>query len=42
MIKYRSLKESDVDAFVEDVLVNGKPWTFGPMASPGLLDLRSQ
>ncbi|XP_059284701.1 altered inheritance of mitochondria protein 32-like [Lycium ferocissimum] len=30
MIKYRNLKESDVDAFVEDVLVNGKPWTSGP------------
>nr|XP_016450595.1 PREDICTED: uncharacterized protein LOC107775384 [Nicotiana tabacum] len=29
MIKYRNLKESDVDAFVEDVLVNGKPWTYG-------------
>lgn len=25
----RSLKESDVDGFVEDVLVNGKPWTSG-------------
>ncbi|KAL3344689.1 hypothetical protein AABB24_023903 [Solanum stoloniferum] len=30
MIKYRNLKESDVDAFVEDVLVSGKPWTSGP------------
>ncbi|KAK4347745.1 hypothetical protein RND71_034084 [Anisodus tanguticus] len=30
MIKYRNLMESDVDAFVEDVLVNGKPWTSGP------------
>ncbi|CAN4081738.1 unnamed protein product [Withania somnifera] len=30
MIKYRNLKESDVDAFIEDVLVNDKPWTSGP------------
>ncbi|XP_047313820.1 altered inheritance of mitochondria protein 32 [Impatiens glandulifera] len=29
MIKYRGLEESNVDSFVEDVLVNGKPWTFG-------------
>ncbi|KAK2975254.1 hypothetical protein RJ640_028006 [Escallonia rubra] len=29
MIKYRGLKESDVDSFVEDVLVNGKPWASG-------------
>jgi hypothetical protein len=29
MIKYRSLKDSEVDGFVEDVLVNGKPWTSG-------------
>ncbi|XP_052196743.1 altered inheritance of mitochondria protein 32-like [Diospyros lotus] len=29
MIKYRGLKDSDVDSFVEDVLVNGKPWTSG-------------
>ncbi|KAH9609902.1 hypothetical protein KSS87_009703 [Heliosperma pusillum] len=29
MIKYKGLKESDVDAFVEDVLVNGKPWASG-------------
>ncbi|KAM2367196.1 hypothetical protein ACFXTH_044912 [Malus domestica] len=26
MIKYRGLKESDVDSFVDDVLVNHKPW----------------
>ncbi|KAL3636643.1 hypothetical protein CASFOL_018942 [Castilleja foliolosa] len=26
MTIYRGLKESDVDSFVEDVLVNGKPW----------------
>ncbi|CAH9068944.1 unnamed protein product [Cuscuta europaea] len=29
MIKYRGLKESEVDGFVEDVLVNGKPWASG-------------
>ncbi|XP_052189257.1 altered inheritance of mitochondria protein 32 [Diospyros lotus] len=29
MIKYRGLKDSDVDGFVEDVLVNGKPWASG-------------
>ncbi|GAB4847882.1 hypothetical protein Ancab_026941 [Ancistrocladus abbreviatus] len=29
MIKYRGLKDSDVDAFVDDVLVNGKPWASG-------------
>ncbi|KAL6994400.1 hypothetical protein U1Q18_012505 [Sarracenia purpurea var. burkii] len=29
MIKYRSLKDSDVDIFVDDVLVNGKPWASG-------------
>ncbi|KAM1665610.1 hypothetical protein ACFX1X_045340 [Malus domestica] len=29
MIKYRGLKESDVDSFVDDVLVNRKPWAFG-------------
>ncbi|XP_028963524.1 TMV resistance protein N-like [Malus domestica] len=29
MIKYRGLKESDVDIFVEDVLVNHKPWASG-------------
>ncbi|XWS44122.1 hypothetical protein CRYUN_Cryun15aG0017600 [Craigia yunnanensis] len=29
MIKYRGLTDSDVDGFVEDVLVNGKPWAFG-------------
>lgn len=29
MMKYRGLKESDVDGFVEDVLVNEKPWASG-------------
>ncbi|KAM1428548.1 hypothetical protein ACFX2I_044858 [Malus domestica] len=29
MIKYRSLKESNVDSFVDDVLVNHKPWASG-------------
>lgn len=29
MVKYRGLKESDVDSFVDDVLVNGKPWASG-------------
>ncbi|KAF5479673.1 hypothetical protein F2P56_000474 [Juglans regia] len=29
MIKYRDLKDSEVDSFVEDVLVNGKPWASG-------------
>ncbi|XP_070661400.1 uncharacterized protein [Malus domestica] len=29
MIKYRGLKESDVDSFVDDVLVNHKPWASG-------------
>ncbi|PHU27759.1 hypothetical protein BC332_06091 [Capsicum chinense] len=29
MIKYRDLKESDVDAFVDDVVVNGNPWSSG-------------
>ncbi|KAA8548151.1 hypothetical protein F0562_004588 [Nyssa sinensis] len=29
MIKYRGLNDSDVDTFVEDVLVNGKPWASG-------------
>ncbi|KAL1203380.1 hypothetical protein V5N11_033162 [Cardamine amara subsp. amara] len=29
MIKYKALKDTDVDAFVENVLVNGKPWTSG-------------
>ncbi|XP_071731137.1 altered inheritance of mitochondria protein 32-like [Rutidosis leptorrhynchoides] len=29
MIKYRGLEESKVDSFVEDVLVNGKPWALG-------------
>ncbi|CAN6702778.1 unnamed protein product [Malus baccata var. baccata] len=29
MIKYRGLKESDVDSFVDDVLVNEEPWASG-------------
>ncbi|KAG4182201.1 hypothetical protein ERO13_A09G029666v2 [Gossypium hirsutum] len=29
MIKYKGLADSDVDGFVEDVLVNGKPWASG-------------
>ncbi|KAM2708144.1 hypothetical protein EV2_045980 [Malus domestica] len=29
MIKCRGLKESDVDSFVDDVLVNDKPWASG-------------
>ncbi|XP_059638532.1 uncharacterized protein LOC132280795 [Cornus florida] len=29
MIKYKGLKDSDVDSFVEDVLVNGKSWASG-------------
>ncbi|KAF8399772.1 hypothetical protein HHK36_015642 [Tetracentron sinense] len=29
MIKYRGLTESDVDTFVEDVLVKGTPWASG-------------
>ncbi|GMI99122.1 hypothetical protein like AT5G40510 [Hibiscus trionum] len=29
MIKYKGLTDSDVDAFVEDVLVNGKSWASG-------------
>ncbi|KAK6128308.1 hypothetical protein DH2020_037943 [Rehmannia glutinosa] len=29
MIIYRGLKDSDIDSFVEDVLVNGKPWLSG-------------
>ncbi|WOH05077.1 hypothetical protein DCAR_0624489 [Daucus carota subsp. sativus] len=29
MIKYRGLTETGVESFVEDVLVNGKPWTAG-------------
>ncbi|KAF7129534.1 hypothetical protein RHSIM_Rhsim10G0016700 [Rhododendron simsii] len=29
MIKYRGLKDSDVDNFVEDVIVSGKPWASG-------------
>ncbi|KAM1466281.1 hypothetical protein ACFX2I_031499 [Malus domestica] len=37
MIKYRGLKESDVDSFVDDVLVNHKPWASGvpkPLTGP--------
>ncbi|WCJ21142.1 Sucrase/ferredoxin-like family protein [Euphorbia peplus] len=29
MIKYKGLKDSNVDGFVDDVLVNGKPWASG-------------
>ncbi|XVF60221.1 hypothetical protein PTKIN_Ptkin08bG0027400 [Pterospermum kingtungense] len=29
MVKYKGLTGSDVDGFVEDVLVNGKPWASG-------------
>ncbi|KAK9272871.1 hypothetical protein L1049_003250 [Liquidambar formosana] len=29
MIRCRGLKDTDVDSFVEDVLVNGKPWASG-------------
>ncbi|KAB2011643.1 hypothetical protein ERO13_D09G029400v2 [Gossypium hirsutum] len=29
MIKYKGLTDSDVEGFVEDVLVNGKPWASG-------------
>lgn len=29
MVKYRGLKDSEVDSFVEDVLVMGKPWASG-------------
>lgn len=29
MIKYKDLKASDVDGFVDDVLVSGKPWASG-------------
>ncbi|KAF2292270.1 hypothetical protein GH714_018340 [Hevea brasiliensis] len=29
MIKYKCLKDSDVDGFVDDVLVNGRPWASG-------------
>ncbi|KAI4348203.1 hypothetical protein L6164_008956 [Bauhinia variegata] len=29
MIKYRGLNESNIDSFVEDVMVNGKPWAAG-------------
>ncbi|KAB2613985.1 TMV resistance protein N-like [Pyrus ussuriensis x Pyrus communis] len=37
MIKYRGLKESDVDSFVDDVLVNNKTWASGvqePLTGP--------
>lgn len=30
MIKYSGLEESNINTFVEEVLVNGKPWTSGP------------
>ncbi|CAN6702769.1 unnamed protein product [Malus baccata var. baccata] len=33
MIKYRGLKESNVDSFVDDVLVNDKPWASGVQES---------
>nr|GLL26683.1 altered inheritance of mitochondria protein 32-like [Ipomoea trifida] len=33
MVKYSGLKESEVDGFVEDVLVSGKPWTSGEQGS---------
>ncbi|KAB5521054.1 hypothetical protein DKX38_025373 [Salix brachista] len=29
MIKYKDLKDSDVNGFVDDVIVNGKPWASG-------------
>ncbi|CAN1725732.1 Altered inheritance of mitochondria protein 32 [Linum perenne] len=29
LIKYKGLNDSDVDGFVDDVLVNGKPWASG-------------
>ncbi|KFK33673.1 hypothetical protein AALP_AA5G044900 [Arabis alpina] len=29
MIRYKAIQDTDVEAFVEDVLVNGKPWTSG-------------
>ncbi|OAY25652.1 hypothetical protein MANES_17G111900v8 [Manihot esculenta] len=29
MIKYKRLKDSDVDGFVDDVLVSGRPWASG-------------
>ncbi|KAL9263627.1 Altered inheritance of mitochondria protein 32-like protein [Drosera capensis] len=29
LIKYRGLKDEDVDSFVDEVLVNGKPWASG-------------
>ncbi|XP_028963534.2 uncharacterized protein [Malus domestica] len=37
MIKYRGLKESNVDNFIDDVLVNDKPWASGvqePLTGP--------
>ncbi|KAM1887409.1 hypothetical protein ACFX13_045658 [Malus domestica] len=33
MNKYRGLKESNVDSFVDDVLVNDKPWASGVQES---------
>ncbi|XP_010514465.1 PREDICTED: uncharacterized protein LOC104790412 [Camelina sativa] len=29
MVRYKALQDTDVDGFVEDVLVKGKPWTSG-------------
>ncbi|EOA24191.1 hypothetical protein CARUB_v10017429mg [Capsella rubella] len=29
MVRYKAIQETDVDGFVEDVLVKGKPWTSG-------------
>ncbi|KAG7563792.1 Thioredoxin-like superfamily [Arabidopsis suecica] len=29
MVRYKAIQDTDVDAFVEDVLVKGKPWTSG-------------
>ncbi|CAL9248378.1 unnamed protein product [Arabidopsis halleri] len=29
MVRYNAIQDTDVDAFVEDVLVKGKPWTSG-------------
>ncbi|CAH1421128.1 unnamed protein product [Lactuca virosa] len=37
MIKYRGLEESNMDSFVEEVLVNGKPWA---SRTPEMLRLR--
>ncbi|XP_050103762.1 TMV resistance protein N-like isoform X2 [Malus sylvestris] len=42
MIKYRGLKESDVDSFVDDVLVNDRPWASGvqePLTGPHVFAL---